>query len=345
VVFLAVVMGLLAASLLSAYPEQEVESKKEEAVIGAAYTSLASGFYFEGIYYQSFDQAMKRSLVDLARKRGFGLLEAEGGYRPHQITPAIRSLIDEGAQGIILCLCRPAAIQPSINVAHEAGVPMVLKGIRMYPGLDAPFVGNDALATGKALGAETARVYQKYFSEQSPHIAIANNRSLERNRQLEEGFVQGFSRVISEPRVTKLQDDNGAIMNVREVALAGLTQHPDANVYFGTSDLRTEGIMLALEQRARGTIETELVASAGGTEEAMNRLLEPESAWKVEAGYSIAGQVEKAYEVLVQMIRGEIPIDSQREYLVDSVILSEPDLEEVRAYLRDHQAVRSFTPR
>jgi pentatricopeptide repeat protein len=74
----------------------------------------------------------------------------------------------------------------------------------------------------------------------------------------------------------------------------------------------------------------------------MSRLLDPESAWKVEAGYSVTGQVEKAYEVLVEMMNGGIPMNSQQEFLVDSVILSEPTLDQVRMYLKFHQNVDSF---
>jgi ABC-type sugar transport system substrate-binding protein len=341
---LVILVGVLAASGLFAYPQQEVKPEAGKAVIGAVYTDLSAGYYFEGIYYQSLDQAVQRSITEIARQEGFGLREVEGGSRPNQINTAVDSLINAKVDGIVLSLQQPISVSQSIDAAHRAGIPVVVRGVKTYPELQAPFVSDDALDTGRALGVETARVFRKRFPEQTAHIVIANTRAVERSRLLEEGFLSGFGNVIPDPEVIDLPDDNGSVMNVQEIVLAELYRHPEANVFFGTSDLRTEGIVLALLQSGRNSIETELVASVGGTVKAMNRLLEPESPWKVEAGYSITGQVEKSYQVLSEMMKGEIPIDSRTEILVDSVILAEPTLQEVRAYLKDHQGLQSFSP-
>jgi len=341
----AVLMLLLASALLTAYPQQEVEPAQDGITVGTVYTSLSTGYYFEGVYYQCLDQAMQRSLSELAQTRGFGLLEMDVGIRPYQIREAVRALIDRGAGGIVLCLQRPTGAAQAVNIAHKAGVPIVIKGVASLLDIPAPFVGDNVQETGETLGEETAGVFQRHFPGQAAHIMIANTRTLEQNRHLEEAFVRGFSRIIPEPQVIDVADDNGSVLNTQELIRLELLDNPQANVFFGTSDLRTEGILLALQQSGRGTLDTEIVASAGGTEDAMQRLLEPEGPWKVEAGYSITGQAEAALRILSGMVQGDIAIDTREEVLVESVILSEPTLTEVETYLREHQSVEDFTPR
>jgi ABC-type sugar transport system substrate-binding protein len=338
-VVLAVLMVLLAAASPWAYPQQEVEPERGTPAVGTVYTSLTTGYYFEGVYYQCLDLAMQRSLSELAQRAGYGLLEMDVGTRPYEIREAVRTLIDRGAGGIVLHLQRPTGVIQVLEIAHETGVPVVVSGLASAPEIGAPLVSDDVSATGAALGEETAKLFKKHFPGDAAHLMIANTRTTERNRRIEEAFIRGFSRVVPEPQIIKVPDDNGSVLNTRELVRSRLLEHPQANVFYGTSDLRTEGILLALEQSGRGTLKTELLAGTGGTVEAMSRLLEPEGPWKVEAGYSVTSKAEATLRILTGMIEGDLPLDSGKQVLVDSVILSEPTLEEVETYLREHRSI------
>jgi ABC-type sugar transport system substrate-binding protein len=341
---LTVLMVLSVASLSWAYPLQEAEPEPGKTTVGIVYTSLSAGYYFEGLYYQCLDQAMQRSLTELIQSTGYGLLEMDVGTRPYEIREAVRTLISRGAGGIILCLQRPTGTFQVVEIAHTAGVPVVVNGIPPVPEIKVPFVSDDVSTTGQALGEQTAQLFKKHFPGEPAHLMIANTRTIERNRRMEQAFIRGFTRVIPEPRIITVPDDNGSVLNTQELVRLQLLEHPEANVFYGTSDLRAEGIQLALEQNGRGSLKTEILASTGGTIEAMNRLLEPEGPWKVEAGYSVTGQAEAALRLLSDLIEGAWSLDSQKQVLVESVILCEPTLEEVEAYLREHQSIEDFNP-
>lgn len=339
-VLLAVLMILLAAYSPDAFPLQEVEPEGDKPVVGTVYTGLTTGYYFEAVYYQSWDRAMQRSLSKLARSAGYGLLEMEVENRAYEIRQATQTLIDRGADGIVLCLQRPTGALQAVEIAREAALPVVFSGITPAPEIEAPFVGVDVWAAGEALGKQTAELFNEHFPGEAAHLMIANTRTVARNQQLEDAFIQGFTRVIPDPGIITVPDDNGSVLNTQELVRLQLLEHPEANVFYGTSDMRTEGILLALQQNGRGSLKTEILAGTGGTVEAMKRLLEPGGAWKVEAGYSVSGQAKAALGILSDLIEGKLHPEDQ--VLVGSVILREPTLEEVRAYLREHQSYEDF---
>jgi ABC-type sugar transport system substrate-binding protein len=344
-VLLAVLMVLVAAASPDAFPLQEVEPEGDRPAVGTVYTSLSTGYYFEGLYYQCLDQAMQRSLNELAKSAGYGLLEIDVGTRPYEIRQATRTLIDRGAEGIVLCLQQPAGALQGVEVAHEAGIPVVVSGITPAAEIGAPFVSVDISATGKALGEQTAKLFKEHFPEETAHLMIANTRAIPANQQMEEAFIHGFTRLIPDRQIITVPDDNGSVLNTQELVRLQLLEHPEANVFFGTSDMRTEGILLALEQNGRGSLETEILAGTGGTAEAMKRLLEPGGPWKVEAGYSVSGLADAALRMLSDLIAGDLPMGNGQQVLVESVILREPTLEEVKAYLREHQRFEDFEPK
>ena len=76
---------------------------------------------------------------------------------------------------------------------------------------------------------------------------------------------------------------------------------------------------------------------------AMKAVLDPESAWKTEVGLSIRDSAEKSYEILLKMIQGEIPIKSDKEFLITSKVFVNPQLEEGKEYLKENFGVEDFT--
>ena len=93
---------------------------------------------------------------------------------------------------------------------------------------------------------------------------------------------------------------------------------------------------------ANGTSSTEVVASVGGSEEAMRALLDPNSAWKVEAGLAVGDMAYEACELVRQMMDESRPLDSNVEVLVESRILVAPSFEEVAEYLRLQHGIEDF---
>jgi ABC-type sugar transport system substrate-binding protein len=231
-----------------------------------------------------------------------------------------------------------------VKQLREKRVPMVLLGLRSVREVSAPYVGYDAVSTGNSLGQATAARFQELFPGKKARVLIANTQIVERNRNLQAGFAAGFLQVLPDAELYPVRDDQGSTTNTEQIIGTALTQHPDANVFVGMSDFRTIGIMNALRNDGRGTPRTDLVASVGGSEEAMTELLRSDSSWKVEAAVAVGDMARESYDLLRQVMTGGRPQDSRVEILVESQIMVQPTLEEVRQYLQSQRGITEFTP-
>jgi len=342
---LAALMGLvflLSAVALAASPEPEVRPDEKDFTIGAVYTTLDTGYFFQGVRYQCFDRSYQRVLIELARERGFGLREYNLSADPGMYSTAVAELTAAEVSGAIVCQTQPVAIDRFVRNFQEDGIPAVLHGVRDRRELPMPYVGADAFVTGEKLGEATAIHFKASFPGETPRVLIANTRTIERNVKLEEGFIVGFQEVIAGVEFLPMRDDQGSVMNAQEIAALALIDHPDANVFVGMSDFRTTGIMNALRSQGRGTPETEVVASVGGSPEAMRALLDPNNAWKVQAGLAVGDMAREGYELLRQMMTGSRPIDSDVEILVGPEMLVVPSFEEVTEYLATQHGIEDF---
>jgi ABC-type sugar transport system substrate-binding protein len=194
-------------------------------------------------------------------------------------------------------------------------------------------------ATCFELGKSTALYYQSQFPDQQPVVLINNSRTVTSDIERERGFIDGFHEVYPEAEVINNQEDNGVVESVMDNVQAALLHNPKINVIYNTSDTRALGTMLALERLGRRKQKSALVASVGGSAFAMNEILDPESAWKSEVGLLVRKSAEKSYEVLVKMMEGEIPLKTDEEFLIQSKVFVNPQLEEVQEYLRENHKV------
>ncbi|MBN1837147.1 MAG: sugar ABC transporter substrate-binding protein, partial [Spirochaetales bacterium] len=328
---IAALVFLLSAAGLAASPEPEVAPAEQDFTIGAFYTTLETGYFFQGVRYQCFDRSHQRVLTQMAQEEGFGLETYDLSVDLGISTGSLAGLAGQEVSGAIVCQAQPLALGRFLRELREEDIPVVLHGIRNPQELPAPYVDHDGLTTGRKLGNATATHFEASFPGEKPRVLIANTRTIERNRKLEEGFIIGFREILPEAEFQEVRDDQGSVLNAQEMATLALIEHPEANVFVGTSDFRTTGIMHALRSRGRGTPETEVVASIGGSEEAMRALLDPNSAWKVQAGLAVGDMAREGYNLLREMMRGSRPGESDIEMLVKAEILVVPSFEEVAA--------------
>ena len=335
-------VGLLAATALAASPEPEATPAHRDFTIGAVYTTLDRGYFLQGVRHQSFDRSHQRVLAQLAEERGFGLREHYLSSDPATHASSAAQLPAWEVTGALVFQSDPVGLDRYVRELRQRQIPVVIQGVRYLPEPAVPYVGDDALVTGWTLGRAAAIRFTSSFPGRQARLMIANTRTIERNRRLEEGFIGGFQEVLPEAEVLPVRDDLGSAMNARDTVALALGQHPEVNVLVGMSDFRTIGIIDALHDRGRGRPDRELVASVGGSEEAMRALLDANSPWKVQAGLAVGDMVREGYELLRQMITGSRPIDSSVEILVTSQVLVAPTFEEVADYLRIQHGIEEF---
>jgi ABC-type sugar transport system substrate-binding protein len=340
----AVLAFLLATTGLAAYPQQEVPPTDKSFTIGAVYTTMDTGYFFQGVRYQNYDAAFQRVLTRMAKDKGFGLNTYDVSADPGVLSTAVEELTAAQVGGALVLQDDPVVMVNFVKQLREKRVPMVLLGLRSVREVSAPYVGYDAVSTGNSLGQATAARFQELFPGKKARVLIANTQIVERNRNLQAGFAAGFLQVLPDAELYPVRDDQGSTTNTEQIIGTALTQHPDANVFVGMSDFRTIGIMNALRNDGRGTPRTDLVASVGGSEEAMTELLRSDSSWKVEAAVAVGDMARESYDLLRQVMTGGRPQDSRVEILVESQIMVQPTLEEVRQYLQSQRGITEFTP-
>ena len=119
--------------------------------------------------------------------------------------------------------------------------------------------------------------------------------------------MEGFRTGYPDFEVVQSVDGGGS----RSVSLAAcedlLQAHPEINVMFGINADSALGALDALREINRGTSADSLVASVDGTEADCAELKDPNSALKAGAGNSPRIMAEMAWNLLMQVIRGELP--------------------------------------
>lgn len=343
---LPAVVLLLPAGRLSASPTPEVPRTGKDFTIAAVYATEVPGTisYQLGLPSQSFYPAFKRVLTGLAKQQGFGLLEHGLGSNRDLHSASAAQLLAEGVSGVaaIYNQSRPSLLNHFVRRMRRRGIPVVLFGAHRPSGIAGPFVGGDAVLTGRNLGKATAERFRESFPGRRARVVISGSGRLQRERRLEAGFRAGFQEVLPRAQMIPAREASGTVRSAETTILLVLARHPDANVFAGMSDLRTFGILNALRSQGRGTPETELVAGAGGSQQAMLALLDPQNAWKVQAGLAVGDIARQGSEILEQMIAGERPIRRSEQIRVASRIFVSPSAEEVEAYLADQLGIEDF---
>lgn len=331
---LAMVILIAAAITVGATGQSELEKGKIN--IGVVHITFESYYFFEGNQCQSFDRSYRREPDRIGRRNNLNFIHVEGGVGLDSGNFAAQTLIDLGVDGILIFQHEPGMASQLVRQAQAAGIPVAVHGIRAAQSMQVPYVGFAEYDTCFKLGVAVASRFREAFPSQPAKVLIVNSRSVQADIHREEGFAAGFrSRVPEAEFLNKLQD-KGSSESARQAVSAALLDSPDINVIYATSDLRALGALSALEQYGRYDPKRNILAAVGGSPQAMQELLRPESAWKAEVGLAIRAVAEESYRVMIGMIKGEIPSNSDKEYLVNSRVFVQPTQQEVEQYLAEN---------
>ena len=208
--------------------------------------------------------------------------------------------------GVITCGLETSTLGIHVKTLQNAGIPVVTYNISPE-GATCPQVVADQSEFGRVAGTAAAEYWKENHPDTTPVGGAVDLYSAPQCKERVDGFVEGFRTVYPDFEVVQSVDGGGS----RSVSLAAcedlLQAHPEINVMFGINADSALGALDALREINRGTSADSLVASVDGTEADCAELKDPNSALKAVAGNSPRIMAEMAWNLLMQVIRGELP--------------------------------------
>lgn len=201
-------------------------------------------------------------------------------------------------------------------------------------------MGFSEYETCRLLGQTVAERFSEQAPGVTPRILVLNNRTVERDANREEGFLDGFRSRVPDFEIIKAPEDIGTVASALQVTEVALLNNPEINLVYATSDERAFGATQALNNARIAPAEGVGTIAVGGGERAMRNVLQQQK-WRAQVGLNVGGVAEKSHEVLSMMMAGGIPFESEREFLVDSPIFVDPSVAEVRAYLQNNHGIEA----
>jgi ribose transport system substrate-binding protein len=278
----------------------------------------------QGEFYLAYERAMKA----VAKEAGADLTLLDSDTRVEKQQENMENLLTTGTDAIALSPVDAASAAPLIKQAEAQDAKVVTVTV---PTDGVPVVVEDALAAGRQGGVAAARYFKRAFPGTPINIAIVGFPQLQQTVDRADGFVAGVRSVDPSARVVVSQDGGAVLDKATTTAENMLQAHPEANVWFGINDDSALGALNALKGAGRGTVkDRELVVGFDGSAKAIQELLDPGSALKVEVGNEPRSYAELAFEAMVKLNAGE----QVTERNVVPVTLLTPAMRE--AELRDY---------
>lgn len=218
----------------------------------------------------------------------------------------IDDIIAMKPDGVITCGLEGSTLGVHVKTLQDAGIPVVTYNISPE-GVECPRVVADHSEFGRVAGTAAAKCWKENHPDMKPVGGAVDLYAAPVCKLRVDGFMEGFRSVYPDFEVVQSVDGGGS----RSVSLAAcedmLQAHPEINVVFGINADSALGALDALREINRGTSADSLVASVDGTEADCAELKNPDSALKAVAGNSPRIMAETAWDLVMRVIRGEIP--------------------------------------
>jgi ABC-type sugar transport system substrate-binding protein len=317
---------------------QEMKLKKGKINLGAVHITFEPSYLYQGVEYNTFDRAYRREIDQIAREHNVNFIHVEGGSDIDPSGYAVQELLDLGVDGIVIFQNEPGMAPGLVAKAQAAGVPVIVHGLQPQQPEQVPSVDFDEYGSCEDLGKAVAEnLFLRNVVTGVARVLVLSTRTDQTDTARADGFVAGFRSLVPGAQFLNQVQTTGNVESAAEIVAASLEQTPRVNIIFATTDLQAEGAMAALNRFSPGDPERNVIlASVGGSREAMLQLLQPNSPWKAEVGLAIRDFADQSYKVMTGMIKGEIPMRQDKAYLVKSPVFVQPTREQVQQYLQQN---------
>lgn len=160
----------------------------------------------------------------------------------------IEDFVVQGVDAIVVFGVDPVAIVPAVNDAADAGIPVITGDMRLESDKVITFIGSDNYELGMRAGEHAASYIREHLSDGARIGVLSWFASVAQQERLR-GF-QDQVKDISGVEFVALQDADGrdAAMTAAENVLQA---NPDLDMFFGTNEGTTIGILSATESSGR----------------------------------------------------------------------------------------------
>ncbi|MCP5087275.1 MAG: sugar ABC transporter substrate-binding protein [Rhodobacteraceae bacterium] len=266
----------------------------------------------------SYHQSIVEMFADHADKYyGAKTIVVDGQANSDTTLSAVENLIAQGVDGIALHSPDIGMTAAAVAKAHAAGIPITTTLI--YPETkNAPHIAPQEALSSHREGVVAAEKWIAANPDKPIEIAILDFGGFEQVVHLRTGpFVAGVKSIAPDAKVVAQQNGFGNTVKSMEIMLDILQANPGVNIIFGGNDDMALGALAAAEQLGRGKMDngvplTEIIAGVDGGENAMIKIFDPNSSFKLTQG-QVRDNARAEVDTLVAMARGELAIDAWME--------------------------------
>jgi len=301
----------------------------------------------------SYHQSIVKMFEDYAMKMyGASTIIVDGEANSAATLSAVENLIAQKVDGIALHSPDIGMTATAVEAAHKAGIPIVTTLI--YPKIKAaPHIQPKEEFSSFRMGEVAATQWLKAFPAKPCQVAILNFGGFEQVVYLRtDPFFKGVKSVDPNAQLVAKQNGFGSTVKSMEVMLDILQANPQINIIFGANDDMALGALAACEQLGRGKMDngkplTEIIAGVDGGENAMVKVFNPNSSFKLTHG-QVRDNARAEVDTLMAMINGKIPMDKWMEiqtlspefdYWNSSIAAAQIFLEENFSFTKDLKAL------
>ena len=303
---------------------------------------LVIGEVFWGLHdsYQHAHQVQTQKYCD---ELGIEFIAIDGLMSAETQAAGMEDLIAKKVDGIICQAYDQASMELSIEMAQEAGIPVVsfvnvASGDILYPSVEIS-EEEGAIQMGRLVGEH----FKEKWPDTQVKLVTISDPSVEwAHNQRTLAFVKGLEEACPDLEYVF----NGG-KSEREIAYSMtedvLQKDPDCNVFFGYDAENGLGCIAALEASGRGEAEdndvkTEFVASVDGSTDEILKVMDPSSSYVATLALRPSVTASACVDMMLKVINGEIDMhDNTQNVKIPSYVINcwDMSIDDTEAFLKD----------
>ncbi|MCL1894942.1 MAG: substrate-binding domain-containing protein [Clostridiales bacterium] len=269
--------------------------------------------YFVSDMTNTFHQARFAAAKNYgAENYGMNVVAFDGKSDSAVMTENIDQIVAQGMDAACLQIWDAEAAKPGVLDAIDRGI-KIANFFNPFPEVDMPAIRNDEAGVSFEMGKQMAEQWKK-DNPDTPIVFVElgwpNHTEVKSGRT--DPFVEGVLSV--DPTATDLGclDASEGGDAAKQIALDLCAQHPEVNIIYSEASNLTVGVMAALVQAGRGTMDdgvatTEIVCSVDCDQVELKQIYDPNCSLKFSMFLPPKDTSIFIIDTLMDMINGDIP--------------------------------------
>jgi len=269
--------------------------------------------YFVSDMTNTFHQARFAAAKNYgAEKYNMNVVAFDGKSDSAVMTENIDQIVAQGMDAACLQIWDAEAAKPGVLEAIDRGI-KIANFFNPFPEIDMPAIRNDEAGVSYDMGKQMAEIWMEHNPD-TPIVFVQlgwpNHTEVKSGRT--DPFVEGVLSVDPNAKNLGCLDASEGGDAAKQIMLDLCAQHPEVNVIYSEASNLTVGVMAALVQAGRGTMDdmtptTEIVASVDCDQVELKQIYDPNNSLKFSMFLPPKDTSTFIIDTLMQMIDGDIP--------------------------------------